>query len=248
MTSETCFIEYLENGCSIRLSNGVTLSSQNKELFFIRGKWKDVLCYKSPGVHLLTISRNILCKFIQLLDVELFQKYNSVDIPVYITYSCSEGMDNINVITELCVSNNNDAVIPSIRKQLLLMTLMSCFLENRFFLPLLKMCLRKNMKEQVIIIVTGDISEKWSIEKVAARLCVSQSLLKKRLKNENTSYSQVVLECRMQKARELLSLQRLSVKQLAGLCGYRSVAYFIAVFKRYYGYTPCEYGAMNCCE
>ncbi|CAD5757080.1 Uncharacterised protein [Escherichia coli] len=39
------------------------------------------------------------------------------------------------------------------------------------------------MKEQVIIIVTGDISEKWSIEKVAARLCVSQSLLKKRLKS-----------------------------------------------------------------
>ncbi|WP_201490404.1 helix-turn-helix domain-containing protein, partial [Escherichia coli] len=61
------------------------------------------------------------------------------------------------------------------------------------------------------------------------------------LKGENTSYSRVVLECRMQKARELLNLQRLSVKQTAGLCGYRSVSYFIAVFRRYYGCTPCEY-------
>ncbi len=237
---------YLEKTNLMRLSNEVVLFDQNEVLFFISGRQSDILSCNGPGRYLLTISQKLLCQFIQLLEMDIFKVPVPVDIPSYIALPCPEGSVTREVVRELCVSgDNNDAAIPSARKQLLLMTLLSYFLENRFFLPLLKGLLRKTMTKQVMIIVTSDISDNWSTEKVAARLCVSPSLLKKRLKDENTSYSQVVLECRMQKARELLGLQRLPVKQVAGLCGYRSVSYFIAVFRRYYGCTPCEYDSMN---
>lgn len=246
MTCEAYFIVYLEKGRLMRLSNDITLFSRNEGLFFVRSRRSDVLPCNVPGAHLLTISRELLCQFIRLLEMDIFRVYVPVDIPAYITCPCPKGTVSREIIRELCISVDNDNTgIPAVRKQLLLMTLMSAFLESSDFLPLLKYALKKSMREQVIAVVTSDVSENWNAGKVAARLCVSPSLLKKKLKGENTSYSRVVLECRMQKARELLNLQRLSVKQTAGLCGYRNVSYFIAVFRRYYGSTPCEYNAME---
>lgn len=246
MTCEVYFIVYLEKGRLMRLSNDITLFSRDEGLFFVRGRRSDALSCDVPGGYLLTISRELLCQFIRLLDVDIFRVYVPVDIPAYITRPCSEGTVSREAVRELCIPEDNDNTgIPVVRKQLLLMTLMSAFLENSDFLPLLKYALKKSIREQVMAVVTSDVSENWSVGKVAARLCVSPSLLKKKLKGENTSYSRVVLECRMQKARELLHLQRLSVKQTAGLCGYRSVSYFIAVFRRYYGCTPCEYDSME---
>ncbi|EKR5655959.1 helix-turn-helix domain-containing protein [Escherichia coli] len=241
MTCETYFIVYMEKGSLMRLHNGTTLFSHNEELFFIKSSRHHELSCNDPGSYTLNVPRELLYQFIQLLKIDISRIYAPTNIPSYITQPCHENTVSRKVIQELCSDGINGIGKSTMRRQFLMMALMSVFLENTDFLPLLKSALKKSMKEQMVTIITSDISKNWSTNKVAARLCISSSLLKKRLKEENTCYSRVILECRMQKARELLSLQRLSVKQTAYLCGYQNVSYFIIVFKRYYGCTPFEY-------
>ena len=75
----------------------------------------------------------------------------------------------------------------------------------------------------------------------ASSLCLSPSLLKNKLKNENTSYSQIVTECRMRYAVQMLLMDNKNITQVAQLCGYSSTSYFISVFKAFYGLTPLNY-------
>ncbi|MBL6364928.1 AraC family transcriptional regulator, partial [Escherichia coli] len=44
---------------------------------------------------------------------------------------------------------------------------------------------------------------------------------------------------RMHNARQLV-FSKLSVNQISIRCGYASTAYFISVFRQYYGITPCQ--------
>uniref|UniRef100_UPI00291712B0 AraC family transcriptional regulator n=1 Tax=Escherichia coli TaxID=562 RepID=UPI00291712B0 len=81
----------------------------------------------------------------------------------------------------------------------------------------------------------------WNLRIVASSLCLSPSLLKKKLKNENTSYSQIVTECRMRYAVQMLLMDNKNITQVAQLCGYSSTSYFISVFKAFYGLTPLNY-------
>lgn len=225
----------------MRLGNDVTLFNHNEELFFVKGSQHSELYRNAPGRYILSIPRELLYQFIQLLKIDISRIYAPANTPSYIIQPCHKSAVSWKVIRELCSDDSDSTGKSAMRRQFLVMALMSVFLENRDFLPLLKSALKKSMKEQMVSIVTSDISENWNTNKIAARLCISPSLLKKKLKEENTSYSRVILECRMQKARELLNLQCLPVKQTAYLCGYRNVSYFIIVFKRYYGCTPCEY-------
>ena len=48
-------------------------------------------------------------------------------------------------------------------------------------------------------------------------------------------------EFRMGKAKELLSDQRINIKDVSTLAGYRDANYFTRIFKRMVGMTPSEY-------
>ena len=48
-------------------------------------------------------------------------------------------------------------------------------------------------------------------------------------------------DARMKQASELLQTEGLSVNQVGILLGYRESAYFMKVFKKYYGKTPTAY-------
>ncbi|XEI07203.1 helix-turn-helix domain-containing protein [Escherichia coli] len=61
------------------------------------------------------------------------------------------------------------------------------------------------------------------------------------MREEETSYSQLLTECRMQRALQLIVIHGFSIKRVAVSCGYHSVSYFIYVFRNYYGMTPTEY-------
>ncbi|NPI35604.1 helix-turn-helix domain-containing protein, partial [Escherichia coli] len=73
------------------------------------------------------------------------------------------------------------------------------------------------------------------------RLCLSPSLLKKKLKSENTSYSQIITTCRMRYAVNELMMDGKNISQVSQSCGYNSTSYFISVFKDFYGMTPLHY-------
>ncbi|MFP2240861.1 AraC family transcriptional regulator [Pseudescherichia vulneris] len=129
------------------------------------------------------------------------------------------------------------------RTRSLLFTVLSNFLDTPGFLSLLMHILRSSIKDSVSRIIQSNIHHAWSLQQVASALCISPSLLKKKLKNENTSYSQIITECRMRyAARELLTSDK-NISQVSQLCGYSSTSYFISVFKHHYGVTPLHYVA-----
>lgn len=60
--------------------------------------------------------------------------------------------------------------------------------------------LRNCVSDSVYQIIESDIHKDWNLSMVASCLCLSPSLLKKKLKSENTSYSQIITTCRMRYA------------------------------------------------
>ena len=51
--------------------------------------------------------------------------------------------------------------------------------------------------------------------------------------------------CRLQKAEELLLTSQYSVLEISGMSGFENHSYFIRLFKRCYGITPCQYRLMH---
>ena len=109
------------------------------------------------------------------------------------------------------------------------------------FIPLLLNVLQPNMRTRVCTVINNNIAHEWTLARIASELLMSPSLLKKKLREEGTSYSQLLTECRMQRALQLIVIYGVSIKRVAVSCGYHSVSYFIYVFRNYYGMTPTEY-------
>lgn len=115
---------------------------------------------------------------------------------------------------------------------------LSIFATHRGFMPLLLKCIN-SITLKVGYIICSSPSRAWKMKDISNALYMSESLLKRKLREEKTSFSQILLDIRMHNARQLV-FSKLSVNQIAIRCGYASTAYFISVFRQYYGITPCQ--------
>ncbi|EMM4385619.1 acid stress response transcriptional regulator YdeO, partial [Escherichia coli] len=59
----------------------------------------------------------------------------------------------------------------------------------------------------------------------------------KKLKQEQTTFSQILLDARMQHAKNLIRVEG-SVNKIAEQCGYASTSYFIYAFRKHFGNSP----------
>ncbi|MGQ7112951.1 AraC family transcriptional regulator, partial [Escherichia sp. TWPC-MK] len=110
-------------------------------------------------------------------------------------------------------------------------SVLSRFLDSKKFLSLMMYMLRNCVSDSVYQIIESDIHKDWNLSMVASCLCLSPSLLKKKLKSENTSYSQIITTCRMRYAVNELMMDGKNISQVSQSCGYNSTSYFISVFK-----------------
>lgn len=247
MLCEEYFIVYLDKGETMTPDSQFTLCSNEKSLLFVRCKKKQRDLHISDNNNIIPIPRECLTLFIKSLGVDIFSIYPPKKPPEYISLPCPKGAFPRAVILELVTNTSASNIdIKTSQTQFLKMALMSIFLDHKMFLPLLRHSIRRNIREQVMLIITSDIRYKWSIEKVAGKLFISPSLLKKKLRSEKTKYSYIVLECRMQRASELILDRDLPVNKIAEKCGYSSTPYFISVFRKFYGCTPLEYRHYEC--
>ncbi|HAX9993439.1 TPA: AraC family transcriptional regulator [Escherichia coli] len=120
--------------------------------------------------------------------------------------------------------------------EMIMLSCISLFSAQRGFVPFILKQMNSTAQKVKIIICT-DLSRAWRIKDVCALIHISESLLKKRLKSENSSFSRIVLDMRMQKAHSLIR-SGYSVFQASSLCGYSNASYFISQFKKYFGITP----------
>jgi len=80
-----------------------------------------------------------------------------------------------------------------------------------------------------------------SLETIARHFMVSKEHLSRAYKQRTGSnVTDAIVRKRMERARELIAIEGISIKHAAELTGYADIAYFYRVFKKHYGCTPGE--------
>ena len=96
--------------------------------------------------------------------------------------------------------------------------------------------------EQIITEIQEHYTENITLTELAKKYGISVGYLSSLIKeNVGLSYSDYVTARRIQKAKELLEDERLSMEQIAEQTGFRDHFYFIKVFKKHTGITPGQY-------
>jgi two-component system response regulator YesN len=98
---------------------------------------------------------------------------------------------------------------------------------NRFDISRVKKYIDKNYRNII------------TLEDTAARFFVSKEYLSRIFKAENgQGFSDYVTELRMRKARKLLLVYKLPIKEIVDKVGYIDTAHFYKTFKKYFGIAP----------
>jgi AraC-like DNA-binding protein len=79
------------------------------------------------------------------------------------------------------------------------------------------------------------------LDELARELNMSPRTLRRRLEEVGTSYRRLVLQLRMEVARQYLSNSDLTFQQIASMVNYSQVSHFHQAFRRWSGMTPGEY-------
>ena len=82
-------------------------------------------------------------------------------------------------------------------------------------------------------------------ERVAERLCMSVTTLRRHLQLEGTTFQRLKDECRMQAAFHYLACPDLGNRDIADRLGFDEVSAFFRAFKKWTGVTPGQYRAGN---
>lgn len=91
-------------------------------------------------------------------------------------------------------------------------------------------------------IMCKDLSQRYTIAKVAEILNINQSTLKKYFKEiQGVNPTRFMAEKRITHAKELLTTTDLRVSDIAALCGYGNAGKFSIVFRNHCGQNPSEY-------
>lgn len=90
-------------------------------------------------------------------------------------------------------------------------------------------------------LILEDLSKKWRLNLIAEEFNISEITVRKRLDSENTSFNNLILDLRMNKALQLLHENEHQIHKISKLIGISTPSYFIKIFKEYFGVTPKQY-------
>lgn len=90
--------------------------------------------------------------------------------------------------------------------------------------------------------IEENLAEDLSLEAVAAKVFISPKYMSKLFKEElSVTYTEYVTSRRMERAKELIENNNMTIERIASSVGYGTPAYFIKRFKEMYGCTPGHY-------
>lgn len=133
-------------------------------------------------------------------------------------------------------SNNNSNV-----GDFSLIFILSAFLKCPGAIELFYGSMRDLWNKKVYNIIASDISRRWTLKEIADNLYVSATTLKRKLADEDSSFSNLYLNARMNHAARLLRVEGKSITQVSLSCGYDSPSYFTSTFKKHFKITPSEF-------
>ncbi|MDR1688626.1 MAG: response regulator [Clostridiales bacterium] len=101
---------------------------------------------------------------------------------------------------------------------------------------------RKKSKVDISLIqqyINANYCNGITLDETAEKFFISKEYLSKIFKQLNgLSFSEYVLKLRMEKAKELLTVKKVPIKDIAQLTGYADQVHFHKAFKKYFGVTP----------
>ncbi|RZM91310.1 MULTISPECIES: DNA-binding transcriptional regulator GadX [unclassified Escherichia] len=233
----TCLIAYAKHEYILTMVNGESYSFNSGDLVFADASQ---ILFDQCIENAVFVTKDTLSLFLPMLKEEALNIHAYKKVPSLIVHHCTRDIPVFQEVVQLSQSKNL-RYGEVLRKRALIFAILSVFLEDEQFITLLMNILQPNMRMRVCTVINRNIAHEWSLAKIASELLMSPSLLKKKLREEETSYSQLLTECRMRRALQLIVRHGFSIKRVAALCGYNSVSYFIYVFRNYYGMTPTEY-------
>jgi len=80
-----------------------------------------------------------------------------------------------------------------------------------------------------------------SIQQLAKRLHLGTRTLQRRLKDENTTFKELLINSRIEAAKHYLSEGKYSIGEIGYLLGFSSLSNFVRFFKKHFEQTPTEY-------
>jgi len=96
--------------------------------------------------------------------------------------------------------------------------------------------------EKVIDLITSDLSQVYSIEQLAKLACLSTTQYKKIFKQSTGQTTlNYINQCKMEKAKALLSHSDLPIQQIALAIGFTNPSAFSRKFKAYFGRSPSAF-------
>ena len=100
----------------------------------------------------------------------------------------------------------------------------------------------RSLREAVVTLIDQNISDSaFGLEDVATSLGFGPRSLQRRLENSGDCYRSLALECRMRRAKQLLTHSEISVGDVASKTGYASASQFIRAFGNNLEVTPASY-------
>jgi AraC-like DNA-binding protein len=97
-----------------------------------------------------------------------------------------------------------------------------------------------SLSHQLQDLVSEDISGEWGVERVTAKLAMSESTLRRKLKAEGTDIHAIINRTRLGHALHLVQTTMDPIGRIAERCGYLSQSRFTDKFKQLFGITPSE--------
>ena len=186
--------------------------------------------------HLLTVAHEVLIEKIPQTE------YPTTEHPLRIVYTgdfpAGEEVFELlkNILSENRMSIKNEGEINIATFSLLF--LLSGFIHEPAFPGIIRRSVKLSVKYKVYNLLYTEPDRQWKLNDVSSAIFMSASTLKRKLASEGTTFSELYITARMSLASKLLRTGKYSVSNVAVLCGYDSVSYFIACFKRQFSITP----------
>lgn len=95
-----------------------------------------------------------------------------------------------------------------------------------------------NISSRVRRLLNRELAKNWTATEVATALAMSEASLRRKLAEDGTSFSEILLDTRMSSALALLQSSVLPITQIALQLGYQTPSHFSARFRERFGFPP----------
>jgi AraC-like DNA-binding protein len=145
------------------------------------------------------------------------------------------------IVRKVILVNEKEDKGYQLRTKILLLELVECLIKEDAFLQA-DISGTTGIRRELLAYIQAHYTEKITLAMLASEFHLSEKYISWYFKEHfNISFIQYVSHLRMTKAKDLLLTTEQSVTEIAFLCGYPSVNFFIRSFKEGYGMTPLQY-------